>query len=327
LLTLVLSAAAYATTYDAQFASSNQVAHLEGHLLPALLVFVLWIAQGASSGIDAASRLLGNARLANALMALVLVAAFAIHLWRAEIPTSAARTQSQSIHSYWSEVLAYPLEEDSALTGHWGDLTAFWYFQYGEGMRPDLWAIFPPNIPQIEAWLAESGRPVYLAGPLLDWSPELSERYSLTPWGILVRISSRDHLPSMPPMEARSALLGNGLILDGYQTLSPRPGRWQLWLAWRTAASTSRDLSVSVRLHAPDGTLLQQEDGRLASLWFPDAVLPAEQSLLSVFDLEPLEDPLPGTVVRIVVYDPQTAEPLLSSEGRDVIELGPLTRD
>lgn len=224
-------------------------------------------------------------------------------------------------------MLAYPLEEEAALTGHWGDLTAFWYFQHAEGMRPDLWAIFPPNIPEIEAWINNSGRSLYLAGPLLDWSADLSERYNLTPWGILVRIAPLDDPPLFPAMIARSATFGEQLELKGYYTTSPATGREQLWLAWQTLTPTSRDLSVSVRLHAPDDTMLLQKDGRLASLWFPDGTMPAQQPLLSVFDLALPDDLPPDATVRIVVYDPQTIEPLLTSEGQDVVELGIFKRE
>ena len=70
--------------------------------------------------------------------------------------------------------------------------------------------------------------------------------------------------------------------------------------------------------------MLLQKDGRLASLWYPDGIMPAEQPLLTVFDLELPDNLPPDTVVRIVVYDPKTIVPRLTSEGQDVFELGPL---
>lgn len=337
LITLFLPAAAYAVTYDADFTERGEIAHLEGHLMPALLVFALWVAQGVNTlqqtsllilkRVEQAS-LLGAAKdlskgLSAALIALLLLLVLGLQLWDREIPTAADSQQSDSIRAYWTEVLTYPLEMEAALTGHWGDLTAFWYFQHGEGLRPDLWAIFPPNIPQIESWLNESARPLYLAGPLLDWSAELSQRYNLTPWGILVRIAPQDQPPTFPPMQVRSALFGDQLQLEGYDVVSLAPNRQQLWLTWHTIAPTSRDLSVSVRLHAPDGTMLHQHDGRLASLWYPDGTMPAQQPLLTVFDLELPDNLPPDTVVQIVVYDPQTILPLLTTEGQDLFELGP----
>lgn len=107
--------------------------------------------------------------------------------------------------------------------------------------------------------------------------------------------------------------------------LSPAAERRQLWLAWHTTAPTPRDLFVSVRLHGPDGTLLLQKDGRLASLWFPETTMPAGQRLLTVFDLEIPDDLPPDAIVRIVVYDPETMQPLLTTTGKDVFEVGPLT--
>jgi len=330
LLALFLPAAAYAITYDAQFTERNQIAHLEGHLMPALLVVALWIAQGINSLMAILSPVVKRATLLHGLAPLLGLATLismptiSLQPWNQELPTAKDAQQSRSIRAYWTEVLAYPLESEAALTGHWGDLTAFWYFQHGEGLRPDLWAIFPPNLPQIERWINESGRALYLAGPLLDWSSDLSQKYHLTPWGILVRIAPRDNPPTFPPLHDQNALFGNQLQLNGYTTTSPAPNRTQLWLAWHTIAPTSRDLSVSVRLHAPDGTMLLQHDGRLASLWYPDGTMPAEQPLLSVFDLELPDELPPDTVVRIVVYDPNTIVPLLTSEGQDVFELGRL---
>ncbi|MGH2545196.1 MAG: hypothetical protein ACRDIB_20585 [Ardenticatenaceae bacterium] len=239
------------------------------------------------------------------------------------LPTAPDRAQSAAINDYWTEVLAYPLEPEAALSGHWGDLTAFWHFQHGQGLRPDLWAIFPPNTSHFEAWLSESGRPLYLAGPLLDWNPEAFQQYELTPWGNLVRVAPRGTSAPLLPLQPRTARFGGQLELVGYQYVPLGPQRRQLWLAWRTISPTSRDLAVSLRLHVPDGTLLYQEDGRLASLWYPDSTLLAEQSLSTAFDFTtPRLLPAGTTIARIVVYDPATILPLLNDEGMDVVELG-----
>jgi hypothetical protein len=160
-----------------------------------------------------------------------------------------------------------------------------------------------------------------LAGPLLDWAPGLSERYNLVPWGVLVRIVPRDEPMAFPPLETRSVLFGNQLRLEGYNTFSPEADRCQLWFAWCTTAPTLRDLLVSVRLHASDGSLLMQEDGRLASLWFPEETMPEGQPLLTVFDLEYPDEVSAIFSVRIVVYDPHTMQPLVTTEGESVLEL------
>ncbi|MDQ4076852.1 MAG: DUF2723 domain-containing protein, partial [Chloroflexota bacterium] len=286
LATFFLPAAAYAVTYAAEFAARDEIAHLEGHLLGAMVVFALWIAEGGALLWRILHRLTHHAWTVDALLILLLGAM----LWNTRswetVPTSPDRAQSESIHNYWTEVLAYPLEPGAALTGHWGDLTAFWYFQHGEGLRSDLWTIFPPNLPQIARWLSEGARPIYLAGPLLDWGTELPEGYHLTPWGILVRIAPQHAPPSFPPLQARNELFGNQLALQGYTIVAPAPDRRQLWLAWESTAPTPRDLSVSLRLHGPDETLLLQKDGRLASLWYPNEIMPAGQALLTVFDFE-----------------------------------------
>jgi hypothetical protein len=319
---LFLPSGLYAVSYAAQIAGLDQVTHVEGHLLPAMLATALWSAYGIDGGIRLLSAL---TRRPGAAQAMGAVAVGAI-MWMAHageaLPTAASREQSQAIHNYWTEVLAYPLEREAALTGHWGDLTAFWYFQHGESLRPDLWAIFPPDGEQIDRWLAESGRPVYVAGPLLDWSAESLARYNLTPMGILVRVAPHDMPVVLPPLEPRSSLFGEQLQLNGFSTMEPASGRLQIWMAWQTVAPTHRDLSVSVRLHGPDDALLLQEDGRLASLWYPEGTMPEGTQLLTVFDLDLPPAIPPGTVVRIVVYDPYTGQPLVTPEWQDVFELG-----
>jgi hypothetical protein len=319
---LFVVAAGYAVTYDAEFQSRNQIAHLEGHLMAALLVFAFWVAQGTDGIFSLVVRRYALPNLVTAGLAIVATLT-ALLPWRTtELPTHAAQVQSNAIRAYWSEVLAYPLEEGAALTGHWGDLTAFWYFQNGEGRRPDLWAIFPPNLDQVEKWVEESRRPLYLAGPLLDWSPTLSERYDLTPWGILVRIAPKEEPPILPQMTPRLVQFGDQLQLLGYRAETSHTGKLQLWLSWKTLTSTSRDWSVSLRIHSSDGNLLLQEDGRLASLWYPDGTLPPHKDILTVFDVDLPPSLPPDTVAQLVVYDPATVAPLVTPEGHQVVELG-----
>ncbi|MBA3533705.1 MAG: DUF2723 domain-containing protein [Ardenticatenales bacterium] len=323
LATLFLPSATYGITFVASIAAIGETLDPATYLLPALLVFSLWVAQGLDSLVAPLAAATRRAGVAEGAALALLLLALGSHHWGSELPVRADREKSLAIRRYWSEVLAYPLEPGAALTGHWGDLTAFWYFQHGEERRPDLWAIFPPDIEQIEQWLAKSGRPLYLAGPLLDWGPELAERYSLVPWGILVRIAPPEVPALFPPLTSRQVVFNDQLQLEGYRMEAPGPGQRQLWLAWHTTAPTSRDLSVSLRLHSADGSVLLQKDGRLASLWYPDGTLPAGLPLLTVFDLE-LPAELPAeTVARIVVYDPATSQPLFSAAGDEVVELGP----
>lgn len=321
---LFLVSSAYAVTFLAGLAGQGEELDPITYLLPAMMVGALWAAQGVEALVQGAARLLRRPTLAAGVGVVVLALALGWPRIGMASPTAADQQKSRDIRHYWTEVLAYPLEPEAALTGHWGDLTPFWYFQHGEGRRPDLSAIYPPNVAEMDRWLAEQGRPLYLAGPLLDWSPDLLGRYSLTPWGILVRVAPPGSPVLLPPMEPRAAAFGGQVQLEGYRVEPIEPGREQLWLQWRTLAPTPRDLSVSVRLHAADGASLFQEDGRLASLWYPDGTLPPELPFLSVFDLDLPPDLPPDATVRIVVYDPATGQPLLTAEGQDVWEVGPL---
>lgn len=147
----------------------------------------------------------------------------------------------------------------------------------------------------------------------MDWSPELALAYDLTPWG---------NPPTLPDLTPRPAQFGEPLHLLGYRIEKPVDGKLQLWMGWETLTTTSRDWSVSLRLYTPDGTLLLQKDGRLASLWYPDSTLPANKTILTVFDIDLPPDLPSGTVARVVVYDPVTVAPLLTPDGQDVVELG-----
>lgn len=55
-------------------------------------------------------------------------------------------------------------------------------------------------------------------------------------------------------------------------------------------------------------------------------MLPACQHLNTVFDLDLSDEPPPGTVARIVVYQPEKLRPLLTTEGTDVLQPGSLAR-
>lgn len=322
---LFLPAAAYAATYGADFAERDQIAHLEAHLLPSILVLAIWIGAGVDLLVRLVRRLTAH-RLSTGWLSAAAAGALLLVVYRpdAPLPTAGDRELSRAIERYWTEVLAYPLEEGAALTAHWGDLTAFWYFQHGRGLRPDLWAIFPPDPDLIDTWLSASRRPLYLAGPLLGWSPEMVSRYDLTPWGILVRVAPHGMSGQIPSLTAREAEIGESLRLLGYHSFFPAPDRLQIWLAWETRASTPRDLALSLRIHGPDGALKLQQDGRLASLWYPEGTLPEGQLLLSVFDLTLSPDLPPDGDLRLVVYDPQTIQPWLTPDGQDVVLLGRL---
>src|SRR5688572_8709059 len=111
--------------------------------------------------------------------------------------------------------------------------------------------------------------------PAARLPPSRRERYELTPWGAVVRVAPRTAAVPLRHLEQRQVRLGGYLALRGYRLESAGPQRRQRWLVWQTLSPTSRDLAVSLRPHTPNDTQLYQEDGRLASLWYPDQRLPA----------------------------------------------------
>ncbi len=169
--------------------------------LPGFIVFVLFAGYGVDAVLRAIEVILVRIRVrsifASGIAVLVVLA-----LVVAAINDLAARhtadliQQSKELEEKWRGVQQYPPEQGAALMGHWGDLTPLWYFQSAEGWRRDLVGFFPPTDDQANMWI-KMGKPLYLAGPLLEWAPNIPKDDRLTPWGALVRVSSKQEaLPS-----------------------------------------------------------------------------------------------------------------------------------
>ena len=191
---------------------------------------------------------------------------------------------------WWAQALALPLEAGAGLVGHWSDLTPLWYIQQAEGVRPDLVGLFPPDPDAIvRPWL-ETGRSLYLAGPLHGWAETLADDFRLTAWGGLVRID----LPAGPPPDCP---------LDGPPLETPAAwpfavSAWRLetpadpadpprlWLCWQARTPLPRRTFLSLRLApAGDGSALHVETPLIAP-WHPQPVLAEGSSGLALLPLD-----------------------------------------
>ncbi|UCC87434.1 MAG: DUF2723 domain-containing protein [Anaerolineales bacterium] len=201
-------------------------------------------------------------------------------------------------YQYWVDVLAHPMERDAGVLAHWGDLTSFWYLQHVEGLRPDLYGLYPPTEEMVTQWLA-SERDLYIAGPLQGWAVGVETRYQLLPWGRLVRLAPHDVdpvtlLPDLP--SAGDAIFGGRLRLlkKGFEAEVPSGGIMPVTLAWQAMGDLSPDDHLSLRLVAEDGTRVAQDDQALVSGWLPANSLSAGQALLSFHRFKLPTGTLPG---------------------------------
>ena len=191
--------------------------------------------------------------------------------------------RSAEVEAKWRSVQQFPPEQGAALVGHWGDLTPLWYLQTGEGWRRDLVAIFPPTDDAVNAWLA-NGKPLYLAGSLLEWAPGIAQRYHLTPWGSLVRVTAQDLAPLSPLAHPSETTFADGeprLTLLGYETSrdTARVGEgYDIALYWQPVAPIAlEDYVVSFTLGEA------RQNFPIAVNWLPGGKLATGQRTLGTY--------------------------------------------
>ncbi len=188
-------------------------------------------------------------------------------------------SRRMDLRQWWAGVLQVPIENGAAFLGHWSDFTPLWYLQQIDGWRPDLIALFPPDVDTvIQPWL-DTGGTLYLAAPTHGWAPDLAERYTLVPWGRLVRILPRRQSFSCferlktPPQHQAGPLT---LSAFTWSATTLTPGRVaSLLFCWRTEAPLPRDVFVNVRLTPTEGGPSLDINGPLVIGWDPRPTIPA----------------------------------------------------
>ncbi|GEM_PF-6703879 len=305
LMTVYALSGTLALKYWRDFAANQEVAHVEGHLMAVHVIHVLLIAVGSAAiwswGRASAS---SAGRLAAAGLPLLLFVPQAFAL--AARPPAADQEESPAIQAYWDEALAQPLAPGAGLMAHWGDLTPFWYQQHALGRRPDLVGLFPPSAELAEVWL-RAGRPLYLAGPLLDWGADVPARFRLVPDGLFVRVELPGETPTVPEDGPR---FGDARLVAHEVPQTWREGQFvALTLRWVAEAPVPRDMLLALRLRGEDGRVVAEWHRRFASLWDPRATLPTGQEVISRPRL-PVPWGLPaGTyTLEMDLFDPATGE-------------------
>ena len=191
------------------------------------------------------------------------------------------------VREWWETTLQVPLEKGAALLGHWSDFTPLWYLQYTAGLRPDLLALFPPDIENvIQPWL-DTGRPLYMAAPTHGWAPELPRRYTLVPWGRLIRVLPRGERVTCFPSQADNLVRFPALdvvVVERPARLSPTEPR-TLQFCWKARAALPRNLFASVRLIPQEGGNSLDLTDSLVAPWYPFDPIPQGTEGLGIVSL------------------------------------------
>ncbi len=248
------------------------------------------------------------------LLALVLVA-LVVLAWQRYPARDLSR--SSDTGQWWRATLSLPIETGAGLLAQWSDLTPFWYMQQAEGRRTDLLGLFPPDPAAIiEPWLS-TGRPLYLAGPLHGWAPDLAQRYNLMPWGNLVRILRSGEVASCPgpstPVESPDAW---PIRLAGWQVDGPLTGGGGsggaaaaaaagglLRFCWTSQTELPRQTFLAIELRSAGNLPPIRLNEPLLIQWYPQETIPAGTVGLAAIPLRlPLGAPAGTYDLRIVPY-------------------------
>ncbi len=169
------------------------------------------------------------------------------------------------------DVLNRPLEQGAVLIGPWDLVTPIRYYQYAEGVRPDLIVIhgdpaYSSGKKMIDQAIALK-RPLYLLAPVETsvTAVESSEWTQVTP------------IPYYGPVDAEGLGEFGGKVSLLSARLSPNPvplDRWRgaavkLDLYMRTLATMKRNYKLFAHLIDPSGLTHAQVDESPVSIYYP----------------------------------------------------------
>jgi len=235
--------------------------------IPTYLIVALWLAVG----VGGLARLAGQRRTVSSLLVLPF---FALPLWL----TTAHRADVDQSHNTrastrWQAILAEPLPRDAILISNdRNNIMPLWYFQYVDGVRPDLLGLFPlitanyPQLGQVLDLALSTGRPTYLIKEM----PGIEVKVDVEPEGSLWRV--RGLAAAGEPTYPLDLQLGEAVALTGYDRWprSPRPGQTlRVSLYWQALRPLEAEYHTFVHLLDAGGRTVAQSDRQPGGVYYP----------------------------------------------------------
>jgi len=337
---LLLSVFALAYRYgDPAQATYN----LHVYLLPAYLVWVLWMGAGVA-------RLAAYLVEPGLSVLLALLPAFLAFTTYPAVDMS----RNDTVARYAWSVLALPFEPQAVVFGEWDHITPLWYLQQVERRRPDLTIVDAPYLSRdwttYIAGQAAADRPIYFyRGPT-----RTDARYDVEPFGpegysYTARTDRPFRQVSVPgltrlvpaahdgqPVHPVAFDFAGRVTLVGYEVkpspgdvaTSPTPGEepgvradqpLPVALYWRAGPHLDADYRVSLRLLDQADRVVAQMDKPADDFYdyrYPMTHWPADQTIRDRYQLDPETGTPPGTyTLEVRVYGDAGDLPLSDGPG------------
>ena len=238
------------------------VPDISAFIIPAYLIFALWIGAGLRALWQAASSWISDSLLITCLSLLTVLPL----LW-SNLPQVDMSRHGWEAYRWGQYVLGLDLAPGAAILADSEKIAPLYYLQRVEGMRPDLDIIVMGDETsyrqQLETSLAQD-QPVYLARYL----PGLEGRFHLRSLGPLVEVGTT-LLTQAPPSEQPPTDFGQNIRLLGYAaslnadslTIEP-PDYLRLTLFWQALEKVDNNYHVRLRLVGGSDHVWLEEEGR-----------------------------------------------------------------
>jgi Protein of unknown function (DUF2723) len=311
------------------------------YYIPLYFIWALWMVLGVAAFSAAASALWARLSAARRGVAEwrrdrqpvpLLVYAFApllaLTLPAYLLPTNYAlvdQSGNTQMISGWRELLAEPVPQGTILVSNDRDeMTPLWYYQYVDGLRPDLTGLFPlidpspafADVGQVVDSALASGRPVWLVKPMAG----LEVKYRLEPAGSRVHVLGP--AGTQPPEWAANVSYGPAVRLTGYDkapdALSdalPANGQLVLICYWQVLQPLTEDYTSFVHLVNGRGDVIGQDDHRPGGAYYPSHLWKPGELLMDAHTLTLRSDP--GPAPYRIIAGLYTQRP-----GGDLVHLG-----
>lgn len=263
------------------------VPDISAFIIPAHLIFAIWIGAGLHALWQATSKLAPSSPLLITCFSL-LVTLLPLNLLWANLPQVDMSQHGWEAYRWGRYVLRLDLPRGAAILADSEKIAPLYYLQRVEGMRPDLDIIVMGDEAgyrqQLETRLAQ-GQTVYLGRYL----PGLEGRFHLRSLGPLVEVgttplTSTVLSPESEILSPKSDGFGPNIRLLGYDadslTIEP-PGHLRLTLFWQALSEVDANYHVRLRLVSESGHVWLEEEGRHpvngyypTVAWRPEEIVP-----------------------------------------------------